>query len=133
MQEIRERVRKRSASVPLASRAAAGFTPVAEVDLNDVLRLVDHARRCSAVIGDQPPRPPTLRGRVGAVLVRLVRRTLFWYTPQITDFNEATLRVLEEQVAALESVATRLHARMASLEQRLVEPEPEPGADDPRP
>jgi hypothetical protein len=34
-------------------------------------------------IGDMPPEPPTLGGRVGAVLVSVVRRALFWYTAQL--------------------------------------------------
>ena len=35
-------------------------------------------------VGDIPPQPPTLRGRLGAVLVNLVRRMLFWYTGPFT-------------------------------------------------
>lgn len=133
MQEIRERVRNRSGSVPQGSGGATGFAPVADVDFNELLRLIEHARRCSAMIGEQPPQPPTFRARLSAGLVRLVRRMLFWYTPQLTDFNDAALRALEEQVAALESVSTGLHARMASLEQRLVEPKQDSDTEAPRP
>ena len=131
MQQIRERVRDRHASVPGAVGAAMGVPPVANADFNELLRLIEHARRCSAAIGQQPPQPPTLRARFSAVLVRLVRRMLFWYTPQITDFHDAALRALEEQAAALESVSTRLNARLASLEQRLAELSPD--AEAPRP
>ncbi len=132
MKEIRERVRGRLASTPQASGAATSLAPDAVVDFKDLLRLIEHARRCSAAIGTQPPQPATLRARLSSILVRLVRRMLFWYTPQITDFNEVTLRVLEEQVAALESVSTGLQSRIASLERRLGEPAPDAGAREPR-
>ncbi len=128
MEEIRERVRNRLASTPRASGAETSVAPDAAVDFKDLLRLIEHARRCSAAIGTQPPQPATLRARLSSILVRLVRRMLFWYTPQITDFNEVTLRVLEEQVAALESVSTGLQARIASLERRLAESAREPRA-----
>jgi len=132
MQEIRERVRDRYACAPGGAGAAVGSTPAVEADFNELLRLIEHARRCSAAIGGQPPQPPTLRARMSAVLVRLVRRMLFWYTPQITDFHNATLRAMEEQVAALESVSTRLNARLASLE-RLAVPPADGDAEPPRP
>jgi len=132
MQEIRERVRDRYACAPGGAGAAVGSTPAVEADFNELLRLIEHARRCSAAIGEQPPQPPTLRARMSAVLVRLVRRMLFWYTPQITDFHNATLRAMEEQVAALESVSTRLNARLASLE-RLAVPPADGDAEPPRP
>jgi len=35
------------------------------------------------LVGGMPPAPATLRGRLGARLVRIVQRMLFWYTPQI--------------------------------------------------
>jgi hypothetical protein len=41
-------------------------------------------------IGRMPPQPPSLRGRAGAVLVRLVRRCLFWYTEQINEMYAKT-------------------------------------------
>jgi hypothetical protein len=132
MQQIRERVRDRYASAPGGAGAAIGSTLVADAGFNELLRLIEHARRCSAAIGEQPPQPPTLRARMSAILVRLVRRMLFWYTPQITDFHNAMLRAMEEQVAALESVSTRLNARLASLE-RLVEPPAAGDAKPPRP
>jgi hypothetical protein len=133
MQQIRERVRDRYASAPGAAGAAMNVTTVADADFNELLRLIEHARRCSAAIGQQPAQPPTLRARLSAMLVRLVRRMLFWYTPQITDFHDATLRALEEQAAALESVSARLNARVANLEQRLAELNPDAGAEAPRP
>lgn len=132
MQQIRERAR--SGRVPVMNDAgmAMGDVPEADADFHELRRLIEHARRCSARIGEQPPKPPTLRARLCSGLVRLVRRMLFWYTPQITDCNDATLRALDEQVAALENLSTRFNARLAILEQRMAEANRESNTDAPR-
>ena len=56
-------------------------------------------------IGQLPPQPPTLRGRVGAFFVKSVRRALFWYTPQIVGFHGAATRSFNELSAAIRTVA----------------------------
>ncbi|MGA2736855.1 MAG: hypothetical protein ABSG65_05325 [Bryobacteraceae bacterium] len=61
-----------------------------------------------ALVGQLPPEPPTFRGRVGARLVRLVQRMLFWYTPQIVHFQYSALRALEEQAKILQHAERRI-------------------------
>jgi hypothetical protein len=70
-----------------------------------------------ALVGQLPPEPPTLRGRVGARLVKLIRRMLFWYTPQIVHFQYSVLRALEEQAKILQ----RAERRICRLEVELGE------------
>jgi len=70
-----------------------------------------------ATVGRLPPEPPTVRGRVGARLIKLVQRMLFWYTPQIVYFQYSALRVLEEQAKILE----RAERRIRQLESELGE------------
>jgi hypothetical protein len=65
-----------------------------------------------ALVGQLPPEPPTFRGRVGARLVKLVQRMLFWYTPQIVHFQYSTLRAFEEQA----SILRRAEGRIRELE-----------------
>ncbi len=82
-----------------------------------------------ALVGQTPPEPPTFRGRIGARLVRLVQKLLFWYTPQIVHFQysalkafDAALRASEEQgksVRQLESTAATVMSRTQVLERRL--------------
>jgi 2-polyprenyl-3-methyl-5-hydroxy-6-metoxy-1,4-benzoquinol methylase len=55
-------------------------------------------------IGDMPPEPPTLRGRMGAVLVGMVRRGLFWYTAQIKAFHAAVADAARELAPALQDL-----------------------------
>jgi len=56
-------------------------------------------------IGDMPPQPPTLRGRVGAVLVNIVRRMLFWYTDQIRAQHKRIAEAAREQARALHELS----------------------------
>src|SRR5579863_2647006 len=57
-----------------------------------------------SLVGELPPQPLSLRGRLGTLLVKAVRRMLFWYTPQIRDFQASVVAAFDEQVAALGSV-----------------------------
>ena len=60
------------------------------------------ARESAGAVGSMPPRSSSLRARVGAVLVRLVQRMLFWYTPQIIGFNTTVLGLIHEQNKLIE-------------------------------
>jgi 2-polyprenyl-3-methyl-5-hydroxy-6-metoxy-1,4-benzoquinol methylase len=78
------------------------------------------------LVGQMPPEPPTFRGRIGARLVKLLQRMLFWYTPQIVHFQYSALRALEEQSRSLESAAAHLQgfkhseeAARESIEMRV--------------
>jgi len=66
-------------------------------------------RASYALVGQLPPEPPTFRGRMGARLVKLVQRMLFWYTPQIVHFQYSALRALEEQSKILQRAERRIH------------------------
>lgn len=68
-----------------------------------------------ALVGQLPPQPPTLRGRVGMWLVRLVNWVLSWYSRQIVYFQYSALRALEEQAKTLD----RAEKRIRLLEEEL--------------
>jgi 2-polyprenyl-3-methyl-5-hydroxy-6-metoxy-1,4-benzoquinol methylase len=57
-----------------------------------------------SLVGQTPPEPPTFRGRMGARLVKLVQRLLFWYTPQIVHFQYSALRATEELAKAVQQL-----------------------------
>jgi SAM-dependent methyltransferase len=59
----------------------------------------------SSLIGQLPPEPPTFRGRLGAFFVRIVRRALFWYTPQIAAFQAEVTLYFKEFLAAMKTLA----------------------------
>lgn len=75
-----------------------------------------------ALVGQTPPEPPTWRGRIGAQLVKLVQRLLFWYTPQIVHFQYSVLRAFEELARELEAqraAREALELRVRNLESEL--------------
>src|ERR1019366_713971 len=70
-----------------------------------------------AVVGQTPPEPPILRGRIGARLVKLVQRLLFWYTPQIVHFQYSALKAFDSALRAFEGQAKSVR----QLEAELIE------------
>lgn len=80
-------------------------------------RTLEDVRVAMLRVGDMPPEPPTLRGRIGARLVKIVRRSLFWVTPQIRRVHLLFVEHLEQQQARLEATEQSL----VSLESTLAE------------
>ena len=73
-------------------------------------------KNTQSLIGQLPPEPPTLRGRVGIFLVKIVRRALFWYTPQIVEFHKTVTSSFNELLAAIKTVAAAGQQNWTALE-----------------
>jgi len=88
--EIQTRVERENAP------SGASFTPAfgSSADDGRLISLRAAYKRlydARGLVGQMPPSPATLRAGIGKSLVLLVRRMLFWYTPQILRFqHEAT-------------------------------------------
>ncbi|HEU0124052.1 MAG TPA: class I SAM-dependent methyltransferase [Bryobacteraceae bacterium] len=79
-----------------------------------------HQKR--STVGTMPPTPHTACARAGAVLVRIIQRMLFWYTPQITSYQEAVARTLNHVCATAEAqlaTARYLSAEIAELRREM--------------
>jgi SAM-dependent methyltransferase len=70
-------------------------------------------------VGDMPPQPPTLRAHVGAVLVKIVQRMLFWYTEQIRTFHKGNSEAAGEQVQAFQKAYTEQRRQRVALSEVL--------------
>ena len=91
-------------------------------DLAELRRLHDELFSLSSSVGSMPPQPNTLRGRVGARLIRIVQRMLFWYTPQILRCNLSVTAVLKQVCALQESQfqsAILVHKQLNNFEKEL--------------
>jgi len=108
--EANKRIEQAKAEEPLSVESAA---------LRSAL-LALHASY--ATVGRLPPEPPTVRGRIGARLIKLVQRMLFWYTPQIVHFQYSALRVLEEQAKILERDERRIRQLEGELKVVMAAP-----------
>ncbi|MFB3918421.1 MAG: hypothetical protein ACE14M_16955, partial [Terriglobales bacterium] len=81
--EIRARVRARMGSHaphPAAPELDSVQAPLSSLDLTGLHQAARRMRAAQALVGQMPPQPPGLRARLGAALVGIVRRMLFWYT-----------------------------------------------------
>ncbi|MBZ5725702.1 MAG: class I SAM-dependent methyltransferase [Acidobacteriia bacterium] len=91
-------------------------------------------------VGRLPPRPNTLRARIGARLVSVVQRMLFWYTPQILRFHsaatlamEATCMTFEKQMEVLQQLVGEIDELRLELRVRTGSPGPPPAGAECRP
>jgi hypothetical protein len=118
LQQIREEI-ERAYRPPQTNKRAEPAQPGSSPSLEfAALRSVLSALHAGyALVGQLPPEPPTFRGRLGAGLVKVVQRMLFWYTPQIVHFQYSALRALEQQAQILE----RDERRIRQLEVELGE------------
>jgi hypothetical protein len=111
MAAIRLRVRRSSLRNEDAQRRAR--RSISSELLARVSRLnarIETIRAHAGRIGELPPHPPTFRGRIGAVAVRLVRRALFWFIPSLQIAQNEIVQALEDQIKVNEEL-------MKSLEQ----------------
>jgi hypothetical protein len=76
-----------------------------------------HLYFCRTLLGSLPPQPPTARGRVGAALVKAMRRMLFWFVPQVDAICAASIEMAERQIEALDALAGAI-TRTQSLVER---------------
>jgi hypothetical protein len=58
-----------------------------------------------SLVGQIPPAPSTLRARAGGVLVKMISRSLFWFTGRLDDFHSSLVEANDLQSAALTSLA----------------------------
>lgn len=98
MREIRERIRKESDLPDFGlDRKSSGSAQIDD--------LTASLRSAQNLVGMLPPQPPTLRGWIGALFAKTVRRALLWYTPQLQSFHASVVRGFEQQAVALNALA----------------------------
>ena len=104
MREIRERVQRQARPLVFPEDGGAPQQPAASFELSRVRYSAIELRESMRRVNEMPPQPPTLRGRMGGVLVRILRRAMFWQTDQLRRFETAAVTALDEQARALETL-----------------------------
>ena len=100
-----------------------------DMSLSSTKRLARSVEFGSPQIGDMPPQPASIRAWIGARLVSIVRRALFWYTGQIRTFQATVADAAREQALAFQDIGaqqrhyraqvTALLGRVAQLEREI--------------
>lgn len=106
----------RRSALPTSSSSANEPTadpgPLNLAKLREWLR---SAQESAVGVGRMPPSSNTLRSRIGAVLVRIVQRMLFWYTPQIVGFNTSAMGTIQEQGKLIEQLSSQIAALRSEM------------------
>jgi hypothetical protein len=119
--DLLEEVRKRMRQILDNPGIGENESQTAE-RLNRLREAALQAHKLSRRVGSLPPQPDTPRARLSMWLVRLVRQALFWYTPQIVDYQSTVSEALEMQVAVFEAMGRRLEraeARAAAFQLEM--------------
>ncbi len=69
-----------------------------------------------AQLCNMPPQPPTLRGRVGALVIRIMRRSLFWLISDLQTVLEQLAGAVEDQAQALEDLVKAVEETKSRIE-----------------
>ena len=116
----------------LRAPATGTTAPLSTVELDRQLTATDTLVASildgSALVGEMPPQPPTLRAKVGKALVSIVRRAVFWLSDQIRSFQVAVAASQQEQARLLRAQAAEIvHLRQTieALEARMKQLDPE--------
>jgi len=107
VQEIRAQVQRRAQQAALAAGRVETESDFSEPTPDLVQRLrfaLTEVKLEGGRIGQPTPEPPTIRGRIGSKLMRLLGRVFWWYTFHIQAFVSATVRYLHEQIQTLDSL-----------------------------
>lgn len=76
-------------------------SPRTAPDLASLARASRSLRFRKSLVGQTPPAPPTLRARLGGVLVKIVSKSLFWFTGRLDDFHSSVVETSDLQSSAL--------------------------------
>ena len=109
--EIRRRI-----DVKLEQSRTEGFRGAGAFRTDKLKSAVRSLREASSVVGEMPPAPPTLRARGSSFFVQIVRRALFWYTPQILRFQQIAADVAKEQLDAVEAIQREIAKLQTSID-----------------
>ncbi len=97
--------------------------PELDIALGTLHLQLEHLRHAVGLIGTMPHSAPRIRARVGAVLIVLIRRALFWFIPPLKSAHEATLAALEAQYRALAEISKALRHMNDRLHAARNDPE----------
>jgi SAM-dependent methyltransferase len=82
----------------------------------------------TALVGEMPPQPPTVRAKIGRILVGVVRRAVFWLSDQVRGFQTAVAASQREHAHLLRAQAAdllKLRQTMEAVEAQMRQWDPQ--------
>ena len=71
--------------------------------------------RSLIAIGEPPPEPPSLRGRVGRLSILILRKLFWWYTRSLVTFGDAVSKQLHDETALLTAMVRLQEEQCAAI------------------
>jgi len=115
--ELRERIGKRMGRNLTLFDASELAKPALE--LTHLRQWLASLKEACRRVGQMPPTPPTLRGRVGRCVVAVIQRALFWLIPPVRSALFDSARLLEEYLAHAEGMLQLTHRMERETGERL--------------
>ena len=117
MREIRTSLRagnrESDEAARVARRAIPGHLPAVIARLKATTASLEEA---VSRIGEIPPGPPTLRARMGAFVVRIMQRALFWLVPSVRSTQQNVVYALRDHVGVTEEILKALQQTNLQIE-----------------
>ncbi len=101
MRNAKEQFERGSAWDQVTPHASPRMAP----DMAAIARASRSLRFRKSLVGQIPPAPSTLRARASGVLVKMISRSLFWFTGRLDDFHSSVVEASDLQSAALTNLA----------------------------
>src|SRR5690242_20085827 len=89
VEKLMKNVREQFARGSTWDQATPHASPRVAPDVAALARANRSLRFRKLLVGQIPPAPPTLRARVSGVVVKLISKSLFWFTGRLDDFHSS--------------------------------------------
>src|ERR1700704_6326233 len=86
MQEVREGIAQ-GLAMPQCGPGLRSSSALPMPEMQCLKRVIKALHLRKTLVGRLPPEPPTLRGRAGGLMVKIIRRSLSWFTSRLGDFH----------------------------------------------
>lgn len=114
MRQIQERARQSTEALRPASN---GANPLAGPSELTRLRFsAAELREAIRRVNELPPSPPTLRGRMGLILIKVMSRLMAWQSGQVRPFRGAVVNNSDEQLRVIEALLHRVEEQEKTIE-----------------
>jgi hypothetical protein len=117
MREVRSRARARNRDEQrIPNLVRNSIPPRLTASVAQFREALPRLRGEISQVGVVPPTPPSLRGRIGRVVIHLIQKALFWLIPPLNSAHRELVAALEQQARANDEILALLERTLVELE-----------------